>query len=68
MDQRHHDQKPSEDEIARCAYLIWEYEGRPENMDKTCWAEAEIQLIICYAHDLWLLEHRSSKNDRLLAV
>jgi len=35
---------PSEEEIAVCAFLIWEQEGCPENMDKAHWYQAELQL------------------------
>jgi len=48
-------QGPSEDEIAICAYLIWEDEGRPENLDKVHWDQAEVQLTVCDAHDHWTL-------------
>jgi hypothetical protein len=44
----------SEQEIAICAYLIWEHEGRPKNLDKVHWDQAEEQLIVCHAHDEWI--------------
>jgi len=47
-------QEPSDEEIAICAYLIWEYEGCPEGMDKVHWDQAEAQLIVCHAHDHWM--------------
>ena len=37
-------QDPSPDEIARCAYLIWEREGRPAGREMQHWLEAEAQL------------------------
>ena len=37
-------QHPSPDEIARCAYLIWEREGRPAGREMQHWLEAEAQL------------------------
>ena len=35
---------PTPDEIARCAYLIWEREGRPTGREMQHWLEAEAQL------------------------
>lgn len=32
---------PSPEEIATCAYFIWEQEGRPQGRDKTHWLQAE---------------------------
>lgn len=32
------------EEIARCAYYIWESEGRPEGRDVEHWLQAELQL------------------------
>ena len=52
-------QSPSKEEIAICAFLIWEHEGRPFNMDKIHWDQAEEQLIICHAHEHWMSAHRS---------
>jgi len=45
---------PSEHQIATCAYLIWEHEGRPHGRDKTHWEQARAQLIACHEHDQWL--------------
>ena len=50
---------PSKEEIAICAYLIWEYEGHPEGLDKVHWHQAEEQLIVCHAHDGWMAGHLS---------
>lgn len=48
-------QGPSEEEIAIYAYLIWKYEGCPENLDKVHWDQAEEQLAACHAHDYWTM-------------
>jgi hypothetical protein len=44
---------PSPDEIAYCAYLIWEKEGRPAGRAKEHWLQAETQLMATRAHDGW---------------
>jgi hypothetical protein len=36
--------KPAFEEVATCAYLIWEQEGRPDRRDVDHWLEAERQL------------------------
>jgi len=46
-------QQPSEEEIASCAYLIWEQEGRPEGLEQVHWSNAEDQLMACHAHEQW---------------
>jgi hypothetical protein len=38
---------PSQEDIAICAFLIWEQEGRPEGRDKAHWEQAEAQLAAC---------------------
>ena len=58
MDKHGLNQIPAREEIAICAYLIWEREGYPEKMEKTHWAQAEVQLIVCHAHDQWMSAHR----------
>jgi len=45
---------PSEEEIAICALMIWEQEGRPEGQDKVHWEQAEEQLTASYAHNRWV--------------
>jgi hypothetical protein len=37
---------PRMEEIANCAYLIWEKEGRPAGRDVEFWLQAEAQLRI----------------------
>jgi Protein of unknown function (DUF2934) len=36
--------EPAFEEVATCAYLIWEQEGRPAGRDMQHWLEAERQL------------------------
>ena len=38
------DKQPTQEDIAICAYLIWESEGRPEGRDVNDWLQAEVQL------------------------
>jgi hypothetical protein len=38
-------QEPTREEIAACAYLIYEREGRPDGKATQHWLEAEAQLI-----------------------
>jgi hypothetical protein len=44
---------PAPEEIALCAYLIWENEGRPRGREREHWFQAETQLMACRAHDGW---------------
>jgi hypothetical protein len=46
-------QAPAEEEIAYCAYLIWEKEGRPSGREREHWLQAETQLMATRAHDGW---------------
>lgn len=50
-----HRTKPTHEEIAECAYLIWEKEGCPEGRDMDHWCQAELQLAAIHtlgiAHD-----------------
>jgi hypothetical protein len=46
-------QHPAWDEIAHCAYLIWEREGRPPGREKEHWLQAETQLLATRAHEEW---------------
>jgi len=58
-------QFPSKEEIAVCAFLLWEHEGRPNGRDKVHWHQAETQLIVCHAHDQWMSEHFPQPFKRL---
>ncbi len=44
---------PPQDEIAYCAYLIWEKEGRPPGREREHWLQAETQLLATRAHEEW---------------
>jgi len=44
---------PAAEEIAVCAYLIWEKEGRPKGREREHWLQAETQLLATRAHDGW---------------
>jgi hypothetical protein len=39
------------DEIAVCAYALWELEGRPHGREIDHWLQAEAQLKLSRAHD-----------------
>jgi len=43
--------EPTPLEIARCAYAIWEKEGRPEGRQVEHWLEAEAQIRQSRLHD-----------------
>ena len=45
--------EPRPEEVATCAYLIWEKEGRPCGREKEHWLQAETQLMVTRAHDEW---------------
>ena len=47
---------PTKDEIAFCAYLLWEKEGRPHGRDLVHWLQAEEQLLADYALDAGMLD------------
>jgi hypothetical protein len=42
---------PTEEEIAECAYFIWESEGHPIGREAEHWRQAELQLYLSRAHD-----------------
>ena len=46
--------EPTHDEIALCAYAIWEQEGHPQNHDSEIWLQAESQLRQARAQDAGL--------------
>jgi hypothetical protein len=48
------DRKPSQEEIAVCAFFIWEAEGRPEGREQMHWLQAEMQLEATCAHESWV--------------
>ncbi|HWB59770.1 MAG TPA: DUF2934 domain-containing protein [Chthoniobacteraceae bacterium] len=42
---------PTEEEIAECAYWIWESEGHPLGREEEHWRQAETQLFLSRALD-----------------
>lgn len=42
---------PTPEEIAVCAYLIWEHEGQPEDRAMQHWLQAEAQLTAAHQHE-----------------
>ena len=44
--------RPSTEEIARLAYLIWDKEGRPQGCDVEHWCEAESLLLAATRKEL----------------
>ena len=44
--------KPTSEEIARLAYLIWDKEGRPQGRDSKHWFEAESLLLAAKRQEL----------------
>ena len=54
---------PTREEIAICAYLIWEKEGRPAGRTIEDWLQAETQLMACRAHDGWTREPAEKTPD-----
>lgn len=44
--------KPTHEEIARLAYLIWDKEGRPQDRDVKHWCEAESLLLAATRREL----------------
>jgi hypothetical protein len=47
----------TKEEIAVCAYFIWEHEGKPEGRALDHWLQAELQLAASLWHEsLWFQE------------
>ncbi len=55
---------PSNEEIAYCAYLIWEKEGKPAGHEREHWLQAETQLLACRAHEKWTREPAEHAEER----
>jgi hypothetical protein len=60
-------QEPTPDEIALCAYFIWEHEGRPPGREAAHWLQAEAQLTADRKHDAGLLK-KSKGHPKLIAT
>ena len=54
--------EPTVDEIAFCAYLIWEKEGRPEGREREHWHQAHTQLLATRAHEKWTGEPEKASS------
>lgn len=52
---------PSHDEIALCAFLIWEKEGRQPGREQTYWLQAEAQLRQTRQHQAELAAAQSAR-------
>jgi len=48
---------PTDEEIAECAYFIWESEGHPIGKEEEHWRQAETQLYLSRALDDALESH-----------
>ena len=67
--------RPTREQIATCAYLIWEKEGRPKDRHAVHWLQAEKQLLAVCFHDMGTLppaktptagkSRRQQKKDKL---
>jgi hypothetical protein len=58
-------------QIAECAYYIWESEGRPAGREAEHWHQAELQLYLAMAHDAGLdngLLHEPASSPAALAA
>jgi hypothetical protein len=55
----------TKDEVAVCAYFIWEQEGKPEGRALDHWLQAELQLAASLWHEsLWYQKGRASAAPR----
>ncbi len=54
--------KPTHEEVALCAYLIWEQEGYVHGCDIGHWLQAEKQLIADYEASQKLGKKQKQKN------
>lgn len=53
--------KPSQTEIAVCAFFIWEAEGRPQGREREHWLQAEMQLEATGAHENWVAKETAPR-------
>ncbi len=54
--------KPTSEEIARLAYLIWDKEGRPQGCDVKHWCEAESLLMAATRKELKRLHEATTRE------
>ena len=59
-----HSLKPTSEDIARLAYLIWDKEGRPHGCDVKHWCEAESLLMAATRKELKSL-HAATTREQL---
>ena len=52
---------PTQDQIAACAHLIWEKEGRPQGQEVEYWYQAEAQLKATYEHEMRQMRQQQTK-------
>jgi hypothetical protein len=60
-------QKPTHEEIAVCAYLIWEKEGRPHGRDQEHWSQAEAQLMATHIQEATMAKTATETAKRATA-
>ena len=54
--------EPSPEEIAKCAFCIWEQEGKPDGHELEYWLQAEKQLAATASHEETASEEQKSEN------
>ena len=54
--------EPSPEEIAKCAFCIWEQEGKPEGREIEHWLQAEKQLAAAPLGEASASEEQKSEN------
>ena len=57
-----HPLKPTSEDIARLAYLIWDKEGRPQGCDVKHWCEAESLLMAATRKELKSLHNATTRE------
>jgi hypothetical protein len=57
LDRTRIEEMPKHEEIARCAYLLWEQDGRPHGRDKEYWCRAEQELIALHLQEERAMRH-----------
>jgi hypothetical protein len=60
--------KPTQHEIAVCAYCIWEKEGRPQGRALNHWLQAELQLVVATIWDEGMTEQEEKITAELVCI
>ena len=60
--------KPTEHEIAVCAYCIWEKEGSPDGRALNLWLQAELQLVVATIWDEGMTEQEEEITAELVRI